>query len=49
MGYRKMNLKSEVEVEPTSINIFDLKSTVKPKTLAKAEMVSTHNDTALMG
>ena len=25
MGYRKMNKRNEVEVEPTTINIFDLR------------------------
>lgn len=25
MGYRKLNNRNEVEVEPTSINIFDIK------------------------
>lgn len=44
-----MNRQSEVEVEPTSINIFDIKNSAKLETPAKPEMVSTYNDTALMG
>lgn len=48
MGYRKMSKNNQVEVEPTTINIFDFKEK-ENSTPQKPAYVSSLNETAHMG